>query len=127
MQKTAYEMRISDWSSDVCSSDLQKTSANHRKVLVTPLINVLSSSRLNTRSEPSIGSIVPGSPRPSVLVWIVTGVQTTPAPITHRAAVARRPRSTRRGPPPRTEERKGGGAGRRGQGRVNLAGRRNHK
>src|SRR3546814_5727375 len=24
-QKTAYDMRISDWSSDVCSSDLQKT------------------------------------------------------------------------------------------------------
>src|SRR3546814_1482471 len=24
-QKTAYEMRISDWSSDVCSSDLQQT------------------------------------------------------------------------------------------------------
>src|SRR3546814_4357941 len=24
-QKTAYEMRISDWSSDVCSSDLQHT------------------------------------------------------------------------------------------------------
>src|SRR3546814_4548838 len=24
-QKTAYEMRISDWSSDVCSSDLQAT------------------------------------------------------------------------------------------------------
>src|SRR3546814_1446706 len=24
-QKTAYEMRISDWSSDVCSSDLTKT------------------------------------------------------------------------------------------------------
>src|SRR3546814_8844776 len=24
-QKTAYEMRISDWSSDVCSSDLWKT------------------------------------------------------------------------------------------------------
>src|SRR3546814_8281231 len=24
-QKTAYEMRISDWSSDVCSSDLQMT------------------------------------------------------------------------------------------------------
>src|SRR3546814_20789740 len=101
MQKTAYEMRISDWSSDVCSSDLQKTSANHRKVLVTPLINVLSSSRLNTRSEPSIGSIVPGSPRPSVLVWIVTGVQTTPAPLPHRAAVARRPRRTLTGPPPR--------------------------
>src|SRR3546814_10291668 len=26
-QKTAYEMRISDWSSDVCSSDLQKGAA----------------------------------------------------------------------------------------------------
>src|SRR3546814_5689505 len=26
-QKTAYEMRISDWSSDVCSSDLCKTGA----------------------------------------------------------------------------------------------------
>src|SRR3546814_18107697 len=25
-QKTAYEMRISDWSSDVCSSDLSSTS-----------------------------------------------------------------------------------------------------
>src|SRR3546814_3700731 len=24
-QKTAYEMRISDWSSDVCSSDLEET------------------------------------------------------------------------------------------------------
>src|SRR3546814_18184750 len=27
-QKTAYEMRISDWSSDVCSSDLPTTSAS---------------------------------------------------------------------------------------------------
>src|SRR3546814_5584109 len=26
-QKTAYEMRISDWSSDVCSSDLQNLAA----------------------------------------------------------------------------------------------------
>src|SRR3546814_10564887 len=30
-QKTAYEMRISDWSSDVCSSDLAET-----KVIVAP-------------------------------------------------------------------------------------------
>src|SRR3546814_4024823 len=28
-QKTAYEMRISDWSSDVCSSDLARASARH--------------------------------------------------------------------------------------------------
>src|SRR3546814_1305007 len=28
-QKTAYEMRISDWSSDVCSSDLAEIAAGH--------------------------------------------------------------------------------------------------
>src|SRR3546814_4276940 len=28
-QKTAYEMRISDWSSDVCSSDLGKRTDQH--------------------------------------------------------------------------------------------------
>src|SRR3546814_1390076 len=28
-QKTAYEMRISDWSSDVCSSDLEVATADH--------------------------------------------------------------------------------------------------
>src|SRR3546814_6902163 len=36
-QKTAYEMRISDWSSDVCSSDLIVAGAlqdQHRAVLV---------------------------------------------------------------------------------------------
>src|SRR3546814_19298801 len=29
-QKTAYEMRISDWSSDVCSSDLNTTTSSRR-------------------------------------------------------------------------------------------------
>src|SRR3546814_8058966 len=29
-QKTAYEMRISDWSSDVCSSDLLQAAIEHR-------------------------------------------------------------------------------------------------
>src|SRR3546814_4509578 len=29
-QKTAYEVRISDWSSDVCSSDLRLIGAAHR-------------------------------------------------------------------------------------------------
>src|SRR3546814_11830797 len=31
MQKTAYEMRISDWSSDVCSSDLFQFVAEFRR------------------------------------------------------------------------------------------------
>src|SRR3546814_4272567 len=30
-QKTAYEMRISDWSSDVCSSDLSKTLCGYQQ------------------------------------------------------------------------------------------------
>src|SRR3546814_2192088 len=30
-QKTAYEMRISDWSSDVCSSDLWQASSSVRR------------------------------------------------------------------------------------------------
>src|SRR3546814_6593318 len=32
-QKTAYEMRISDWSSDVCSSDLRKAVVTHDRAL----------------------------------------------------------------------------------------------
>src|SRR3546814_1938813 len=35
-QKTAYEMRISDWSSDVCSSDLQSDSAKSDDVAAAP-------------------------------------------------------------------------------------------
>src|SRR3546814_2808015 len=35
-QKTAYEMRISDWSSDVCSSDLTKYSEALGATLTTP-------------------------------------------------------------------------------------------
>src|SRR3546814_878033 len=42
-QKTAYEMRISDWSSDVCSSDLNASNAsgsrNHERSALTPKIN----------------------------------------------------------------------------------------
>src|SRR3546814_1565428 len=35
-QKTAYEMRISDWSSDVCSSDLLARRASEQGVRLTP-------------------------------------------------------------------------------------------
>src|SRR3546814_3679074 len=35
-QKTAYEMRMSDWSSDVCSSDLDLDAAAHDDVLAAP-------------------------------------------------------------------------------------------
>src|SRR3546814_1181227 len=36
-QKTAYEMRISDWSSDVCSSDLQAYLNLQRSSIVAPV------------------------------------------------------------------------------------------
>src|SRR3546814_3841324 len=35
-QKTAYEMRISDWSSDVCSSDLDKPDAENTNDCIIP-------------------------------------------------------------------------------------------
>src|SRR3546814_2581120 len=37
-QKTAYEMRISDWSSDVCSSDLSTSRADSSTVIGYPLL-----------------------------------------------------------------------------------------
>src|SRR3546814_2677196 len=42
-QKTAYEMRISDWSSDVCSSDLR--SARHRNAIQVVLVGILDQNR----------------------------------------------------------------------------------
>src|SRR3546814_13054358 len=41
-QKTAYEMRISDWSSDVCSSDLRTGAATeHGKEVVLATVSML--------------------------------------------------------------------------------------
>src|SRR3546814_13250089 len=41
-QKTAYEMRISDWSSDVCSSDLPSRSSFHSVSITSPFDSWLS-------------------------------------------------------------------------------------
>src|SRR3546814_10790031 len=40
-QKTAYEMRISDWSSDVCSSDLRLREAVVRHTAASPYDYIL--------------------------------------------------------------------------------------
>src|SRR3546814_4316729 len=37
-QKTAYEMRISDWSSDVCSSDLLAEHWKCRAIVLNPVV-----------------------------------------------------------------------------------------
>src|SRR3546814_9996641 len=46
-QKTAYEMRISDWSSDVCSSDLRTPSGTRIMSLSVALFNALSGLQVN--------------------------------------------------------------------------------
>src|SRR3546814_18950215 len=50
-QKTAYEMRISDWSSDVCSSDLQPKLDNALKD--SQALRSLRSKRLEGRGRPA--------------------------------------------------------------------------
>src|SRR3546814_2536983 len=40
-QKTAYEMRISDWSSDVCSSDLAWDSPTKTPITLSPSYEVI--------------------------------------------------------------------------------------
>src|SRR3546814_3772084 len=47
-QKTAYEMRISDWSSDVCSSDLRATAYRHRWAT---FVQVYDPDRIDTPAE----------------------------------------------------------------------------
>src|SRR3546814_5314948 len=54
-QKTAYEMRISDWSSDVCSSDLRTTSARQALVICTAWLTPIEKIRNGTRID--IGSM----------------------------------------------------------------------
>src|SRR3546814_9296570 len=48
-QKTAYEMRISDWSSDVCSSDLRLCSALKQRLEAPPPLLTESRSPAKTR------------------------------------------------------------------------------
>src|SRR3546814_18561275 len=55
--KTAYEMRISDWSSDVCSSDLERPVAAIEDKEVQETVERLAAS--NPRTEPI------GKPRPA--------------------------------------------------------------
>src|SRR3546814_20615250 len=52
-QKTAYEMRISDWSSDVCSSDLKRKSPSrsHRLAVLARRPGVARNPALETSAE----------------------------------------------------------------------------
>src|SRR3546814_1736978 len=50
-QKTAYEMRISDWSSDVCSSDLRDEPIQEARQLLTGMSKAQIRQRLGIESE----------------------------------------------------------------------------
>src|SRR3546814_8905638 len=53
-QKTAYEMRISDWSSDVCSSDL--LSANQNVLTISSKQPVITATSIQQRTNPPTNS-----------------------------------------------------------------------
>src|SRR3546814_2847238 len=58
-QKTAYEMRISDWSSDVCSSDLN--TGTPTKAVTTPSRNSFAVGTRRTRISAEHSNAAPAS------------------------------------------------------------------
>src|SRR3546814_5606850 len=82
-QKTAYELRISDWSSDVCSSDLQRAAQ-----AVADRVHVALTGRLFDRVERRqrplvhvVDEVLPGEPL----------VRVDPGYDEHRVALVERP------------------------------------
>src|SRR3546814_7102400 len=62
-QKTAYEMRISDWSSDVCSSDLlvvEAATTEGGEGALAPLCPVVGAALQSKRPEPAAPRIAQG-------------------------------------------------------------------
>src|SRR3546814_4483348 len=69
-QKTAYEMRISDWSSDVCSSDLPMSKRNYLLAGVAVIVLVLGVwwfAGSGTAPEPSLQPAEAGKAAPGIL------------------------------------------------------------
>src|SRR3546814_4108887 len=64
-QKTAYEMRISDWSSDVCSSDLRPRSGWARCIPSYP------DGSCNHNRQPEFGSALPSKRRHELPIGFV--------------------------------------------------------
>src|SRR3546814_6790754 len=57
-QKTAYEMRISDWSSDVCSSDLLLAAGQFGGCMIPPILQTYFFQRRHAGSLPR-GPVLP--------------------------------------------------------------------
>src|SRR3546814_970448 len=64
-QKTAYEMRISDWSSDVCSSDLR-----HRRVAADSVTDAIYLAVTGPAASPDLGGLRSGQRRSEALVGL---------------------------------------------------------
>src|SRR3546814_19467701 len=58
-QKTAYEMRISDWSSDVCSSDLAPFRVARREMSADIAVGKCAENRVGQRVKRDIGIAMP--------------------------------------------------------------------
>src|SRR3546814_12476206 len=129
-QKTAYEMRISDWSSDVCSSDLVLPrmvrlgvldGAAHRRVDAGDLR--LLHLRADRVAVP--GQALAGHDRTSVRLSGSSIDGTGPPSTAIRGGVRPRMRTGQAAPafsPPRPPARQAGGEGRRGSVPVTLGG-----
>src|SRR3546814_1133076 len=67
-QKTAYEMRISDWSSDVCSSDLERNRSRPRVLRhLQNRLQIHPEGCLSGTSRPTVGDLCNGQDRKSVV------------------------------------------------------------
>src|SRR3546814_7048809 len=67
-QKTAYEMRISDWSSDVCSSDLIASPTGRRRVRCSHIEMIV---RKETREHFRIAAIFVSTPRATQIALVL--------------------------------------------------------
>src|SRR3546814_17374842 len=72
-QKTAYEMRISDWSSDVCSSDLEALRSSASNAVKSSAERISGLCRLLRIVEPGLPMSIPdedGQPAPAVVLAV---------------------------------------------------------
>src|SRR3546814_15704731 len=82
-QKTAYEMRISDWSSDVCSSDLQRQPFGMVPAFEADGQRLFESGAIVHRIAQDSAALMPADAqaRAEVLTWMFAALNTVEPPI----------------------------------------------